>query len=331
MRKLPKIVNEADTVLALVIAIGVGILGLTSVASDSVIQNAILVTLGILSVSILRDRWRRGDATDETLAGLREVSAALASFRQAQTTIDEMRTTLGEARVALNSQALVHGLTTAQQVADECTQARETSSRWIFRGGTGTYIRAVTLPGLVSVARKERRPLQVRLEILDPTNEDVCDRYASFRYSISPNPDGIGEIWTKERTQLESYATLLAACWYQLDYTLLDIKVALTSIMGVFRYDMSDSRIVITQDDGGAIVVPQKGFLYKSYETELANSFEQARKVDLAPAKRVRLSVQPTPGEVINVFAAINIPLVVSHDLVPDIIEKAIHARNPYI
>ena len=39
MRKLPKIVNEADTLLALVIAIVVGVLGLTSVASDSVIYE----------------------------------------------------------------------------------------------------------------------------------------------------------------------------------------------------------------------------------------------------------------------------------------------------
>ncbi|WP_141956409.1 hypothetical protein [Actinoallomurus bryophytorum] len=321
---MAKILGEADTVLALTISIIAGVLGLTSVTSASVTQNAILVTLGILSISILRDRWRRSDAIERTVS-------VLQNFTSAATEIEQVKSILEQVQVALASQSLTHILTTAEQVASEHTQARESSGRWLFRGGTGTYIRAVTLPGLIKSARRERRPLHVRLEILDPTNEDVCERYARFRSSVSPLPDGTGQVWTTQRTQLESYATLLAACWYQADYTLLDIKVGLVGTMGIFRYDLSDSRLVITQDDGFAMVVPQEGLLYSSYETELRTSFEQARHVQLDAAKQIRLSSEPTVGEAVDLFKAIGVPLVVSHDLIADIITKAIHAQNPYI
>lgn len=323
MKRLTKFLGEIDTVLALAIAVVAGVLGLTSVTSASITQNAILVTLGILAISILRDRWRRNDAVERTVT-------VLEGFTSATNEIDQINPVLKDVQVALDGQSLARMLTTNQQVAHELTQARESSGKWFFRGGTGTYIRAVTLPGLIQAARPKRRPLNVRLEILDPTNAILCERYAGFRRSVSSLPDGTGQVWTTQRTQLESYATLLAARWYQASYTLLDISVGLASTMGIFRYDLADSRLVITQDDGFAMVVPREGALYPSYETDLRTSFEQAEHVSLEAAKHVPLSEEPTVGQVVDLFESIGVPLVVSRDLVAEIITKAIHARNPY-
>ncbi|GIH25666.1 hypothetical protein Aph01nite_39760 [Acrocarpospora phusangensis] len=323
LRILGRLANEADAVLALGIAVVVGILGITSVASEAVTGNAVLVTLGVLSLSILRDRWRRAEMTEEIVETLRGMDGVAAEMARANTV-------LAQATVALGEQSLAQIRSRRESVAEELARARENTGRWLFRGGTGTYIRAVTLPELIRRARLERRPLNVRLEILDPTDLTVCDRYARFRRSVSELPDGTGEIWTTERTQLESYATIFAACWYQAMYSLLDVRIGLATTMGIFRCDMSDDRLVITQDDGPAMVVPRQSFLYASYETELRTSLDQARPVHLDKADGIALSAEPTVDEVLRLFDALDVPLVVSHDLIPQIVAKAIRPKNPY-
>jgi DNA-binding transcriptional LysR family regulator len=48
----------------------------------------------------------------------------------------------------------------------------------------GTYTRAVTLPACYRFAREHRRSVEVRLEILDPTDLEVCER--SFDGQLTP-------------------------------------------------------------------------------------------------------------------------------------------------
>lgn len=70
---------------------------------------------------------------------------------------------------------MLHGDEISRALADARAEARE----WIFRGGTATFARAVALPECVRVARQNRRVLSVRLEILDPTNAGLCERYTN--------------------------------------------------------------------------------------------------------------------------------------------------------
>ena len=61
-------------------------------------------------------------------------------------------------------------------------QAREDTTHCTFRGGTGTYTRAKTLPECVAKARERvsRRGLDIRLLILDPLNVPLCEMYADL-------------------------------------------------------------------------------------------------------------------------------------------------------
>ncbi|MEU8171995.1 hypothetical protein AB0C14_03905 [Microbispora hainanensis] len=56
------------------------------------------------------------------------------------------------------------------------------------------------LPECVAAARREKRHRTVRLEIVDPTDEAVCESYAHYRRSLSDRPDGTGEVRTTDRT-----------------------------------------------------------------------------------------------------------------------------------
>jgi hypothetical protein len=212
-------------------------------------------------------------------------------------------------------------------------EARQHTDRWIFKGGTGTYTRAITLPQCVDNARRERRPLQMRLEILDPTDEELCRKYTRYRTSLSSGPDGTGEPWTLDRTRKESFATVLAACWYQQRFQLLDVSMGLTSTMSTFRFDLSATRIIITQDDPKfpAMMISSESPLYDGYATELRNSLSQARTVPFEKVSAL-FDELPTGSQVREFFARVRLPLpeFYSDEDIRQIIEKAIHAKNPY-
>jgi hypothetical protein len=165
-------------------------------------------------------------------------------------------------------------------------------------------------------------------------DESLCGQYARYRSSLAQGPDGTGEVWTTDRTRKESFATVLAACWYQQNFQLLDIGVGLSQMMSTFRFDLSADRVIITQDDPQfpAVVIVRNSSLYDGYATELRTSFGQSRQVDLLAAGAVTLSDIPTETQVRQLFEHIAMPLPADYGStdVQQIVNKAIDAKNPY-
>ncbi len=314
-RRLVRLAHDADAMVPLILGIAVSVLGLFDIATPRIVDNSILIILAVLSFALLRDRWIKDSSQRE----VRKASA-------------ETLSRLDAMHIAVNGLATVKTLKGAD-IDLALENARVYTDHWMFKGGTGTYTRAMTLPLCVEIARRERRSLQVRLEILDPVNVALCERYARYRTSQSPGPDGTGEPWTTVRTQKESFATLLAAAWYQQKFQLLDIAVGLTSTMSAFRFDLSSSRIIITQDDPRfpAMMISSDGPLYQTYATELRVSFAQAKRVPLEEAK-VLFAEQPTTAQAREFFTRIKIALPDNYSDrdVQQIIDKAIRAKNPY-
>jgi hypothetical protein len=67
----------------------------------------------------------------------------------------------------------------------------------------------------VEIARQEGRPLRVQLEVLDLTDEALCEEYARFRSTPVPGESPRDGEWTRERVRKEVYATILAACLHR--------------------------------------------------------------------------------------------------------------------
>jgi hypothetical protein len=324
--------HNVDAIVPLILGVAVSVLGLFDVASPHVTDNSILIVLAVLSFALLRDRWRK----DSSERDAKETSAAaLSKLRAIEREISPIATLN---QVAERMRVSIEGLTTIRTIrgADidrAHEEARVHTDRWMFKGGTGTYTRAMTLPLCIQSARNEHRALQVQLEVLDPTNEALCDRYARYRVSLSSGPDGTGEPWTTDRTRKESFATLLAALWYQQRFQLLDIKVGLASTMSAFRYDLSASRIIITQDDPRfpAMMISSSSPLYESYVAELRLSLSQTKRVPLEGTS-VILDEPPTEAQAREFFISIGLPLPDHYEDedARQIIRKAISAKNPY-
>ena len=307
---LRRLISEADSVVALGIAITMSVLGLFSVTSGTLTTNAILATLAILAISTFRDRWRR-DATAEDL------STKLTELLNRTENMD------GTSR----SVRVLRGSAIGQAFAD----AYQSTDRWTFKGGTGTYIRAVILPECHRISRAKRRQLKVQLEILDPSDGTVCESYATFRASMADPSDQTSEKWSQLRTQEEAYATILAACWYDRHDVQLHIQVGLSRKMSTFRYDMSASSLIITQDDSTlSLLIPRDSDFYDRFDGELARSFEQAVMVDLKKTGDLPLTTKsPTTEDVGRIFDALDLPLPRGVD--PQrIIRRAFYSENPY-
>lgn len=292
--------RNADGVLALLIAATVGILAVldvfgTNVLGPDTINAAVLLVLALLAATLLKDRQSASKALTDT------------------TTARQLR---------------------GAEVSQELAEARRQTDQWIFKGGTGTYLRAVTLKECVENARTEKRPLRMQLEIIDPADEALCKTYAQFRSSLTPGPDGTGEPWTFERTRKEAFATILAACWYRQRFTFLMIDVGLSSVMTTFRWDLSSRCVIMTQEDpaGPALMFDRDKPYYRAYSRELMASFNQARRVPIDKASDLVLSEEPTVEETRKLFSTLTLELPGSYTDrdVSELIVKALRAKNPY-
>lgn len=287
--------NNADGFFALVIAVVVGVLQFLDVAQAQQLNAAILLTLALLAMTLLRDRRFAARAVADTSAV-----------------------------------RLVHG----PEVGRVQAEAHRETEQWMFKGGTGTYLRAVTIRQCVDHARKAKRPMRMQIEIIDPTDLALCQRYAQYRCSLAPGPDRTGEPWTPDRTRKEAFATILAACWYHQRYTFLRIEVALSRVMTTFRWDVSSQWVIITQEDPAApaMLFERTKPHYRAYSRELMASFEQAREVPIDRARDLELSDEPSVEETRKLFALLELDLPGSFTDrdVTDLVRKAIRPKNPY-
>jgi hypothetical protein len=325
--------RNADAVIALMLALFVGLIGLGFTLDQQVVSGATLLTLGLLATSILRDRYRRAPVEEEVRDGLRAAGDLLVGMPERLDRIDRIEELVTAQRKSLDDMSMVRVLG-GTEVGEILADARRGTDRWMFKGGTGTYIRAVTLPECVAAARRDKRILLVRLEIVDPTDEGVCDRYARFRRSMAEGPDGTGEVWSLDRTRKEAYATILAACWYRERFGMLDIDIGLSTVMTTLRWDLSQRNVVITQDDprAHALMFERGTSFYDHWTIWLQTSLEQARRVPIEQARSAPLSDEPTVEEVRRLFQVLGLALPRSY-ADRDVIEvamKAFRAKNPY-
>jgi hypothetical protein len=319
-----------DSALALVLAIGVGILTLADIVGPNDVSGAILLTLALVATSSLRNRTRE-EAMDDKLHNVLQSTESMLGRLPAR--LDELESTVEGTRRALDESSFIRVLH-GTEVGQALEEARRNTDRWAFKGGTGTFMRAVTLPECVEVARRKKHTLHVQMEIIDPANEPLCAAYAQFRRSLSDQPDAAGELWTVDRTRKEAYATVLAACWYQRRFSFLTIEVGLSSMMTTFRWDMTPHRLIITQEDPHfpAMMLEPGKYYYEIYSRELMASMRQSRRVPIDGIDHVELSVEPTVDETRKLFSELDLPLprAFTDRNVAEIVSKAIQAKNLY-
>ncbi|MDT0448447.1 hypothetical protein [Streptomyces hesseae] len=299
-------IRNLDGVIALGAALAIGTLDVLDMpVKDNITSGVVLLVLAALVLGTLTERRRR----------TADIRAAMSGTRH-----------------ALEDLTMVRSLSAAE-LETALDRARLTTDRWIFKGGTGTYLRAVTLPVCVREAQRQRRSLTMKIDIVSPADEQACAAYARFRQTFAHRLHSVpAEAWTADRTRKESLATVLAACWYRQRLDTLEIDVHLSSVVPTLRFDLSSSCLIITQDDPQRVnlLVERDRPLYDYYVTELHQSREQAHTLDLT--RTVPLGDEPTVDEVERLLEGLglHLPATYTDRDIGDIIDKALHAENPY-
>jgi hypothetical protein len=163
------------------------------------------------------------------------------------------------------------------RIAETLRLALEKTDEWWYRGHSGRHFRAVTLPKLAEDARARSITIAIRLQILDPTDDATCARYANYRLSLASATEGAP--WTKQRARNELIATILSAYAWKAEIPRLDFKIALFDNLSLFRIDLSSRLALITKEakQEPALKCDEESIFYTSFRQDLVLGFEQAK------------------------------------------------------
>lgn len=326
--------DNAEGVVALILSVSISILGIVDLVSSDLVTKAIPLTLAVVAFALLRDRWRQESVNAGLHKAVAEVASTLNLLYGRMDRIAPTEDLLKDTQRALDGFAAVR-VAMGNDVSRTLAEARSGTDRWIFKGGTGTHTRVVTLPECLREAHRDSRELRVRMEILDPTDLDLCSRYARLYRNLAEGDDDDARSWTGKGTQMESYATILAACWYKQKLAhILDIKIGLSSTVSTFRWDLSSRYLIVTQRGPRfpAMIVESGRPYYDCWNTELLTSFGECRKVSMERVLEIPLE-GPTTDEVRQLFRNLSIDLPEDYleADIEEIIEKAVRDKNQFV
>uniref|UniRef100_A0AAU3GZR6 Uncharacterized protein n=1 Tax=Streptomyces sp. NBC_01401 TaxID=2903854 RepID=A0AAU3GZR6_9ACTN len=142
------------------------------------------------------------------------------------------------------------------------------ANSWHFRGGLGGWQRSAALPHLATIMNRD---ISYSMHILNPADEDLCRRYASYRASAGQRAGTTDP----ENVRDELLALLYAVAWYN-ERTRIKVEVSFLRSYSPLRYDLSDAGLIVTVPDmqERAIYAPAGGW----YCTSVRDEMDQASK-----------------------------------------------------
>lgn len=160
------------------------------------------------------------------------------------------------------------------------TSAARSTEKWWFRGGTGRYLRAVTLPELLKTAQHSSSRRELNVQLIDPTNLSICREYASYRASLRSAKESASE-WTQDQVRSEIYATILSLFRVARENSLLQIELTVLASFSSFRLDLSSGYVVITKEDrlAPAVRCDYGTFFYRAYHDDMRLTARQGRPI----------------------------------------------------
>ena len=172
------------------------------------------------------------------------------------------------------------------EISGELSDAAKIATEWEYRGGCGRYQRFDVLPALANSATASGRGRYAYVEILDPDNTELCEKYATYRNN---RRSGRGA-WSADRVRLEVLATIFSAYNYAKTAN-LEVELYLASGFSLFRVDLSDKYAVVTQEDERlpALKLAAESHYYREIQEDLRITRSTAKKL---PIHTSRLQVR---------------------------------------
>jgi hypothetical protein len=207
-------------------------------------KNTIIIAASVILIASYTNSWRRAeqDQRHNTLLSQMDSFVHNADIRQVGSQ---------EISVLLQSE-LAH------------------SHSWWFRGGSGRWLRKDTLPTL---ALKNGDDINVAIQILDPRDEELCRRYANYRYKQRDLSDRRPNEFDPRTIQADLLASILAAAVHSA-HSRINPEVVLLRTYSPLRIDMGENALLATvaSKTAPALFARRGTFLYQSIKDEIQNA-----------------------------------------------------------
>ncbi len=160
------------------------------------------------------------------------------------------------------------------EIADEIVDVSKAASDYWFWGRSGSYFRAVVLPRLAELARRDRQHVTVRIVLPDPDGPGNDLRYAAIKH-------GLGETADQNTLAANVVATVVAAAAASAQNPYLHVHIGLCATVPALRYDLATSGGLITRDARSlpAILVNAGNPYFEMFRDAVENELAQSRKV----------------------------------------------------
>jgi hypothetical protein len=182
----------------------------------------------------------------------------------------------------------------SHQIERVIIQSAREARRWAVRARTANYFTRVTLPQLADAALSSGGSVNVRMQVLDPENENLLASYARFR----SNHPGAATRWTTAKVRREIYAAILMAALVRGRAPRMDIEVGLSPAFWVMSLDLSDDMALLTGQDRGdpAMMIHRGSRFYDCWSQDFDASFTECRKLrpELDPELSLKIVEKPT-------------------------------------
>lgn len=168
------------------------------------------------------------------------------------------------------------------KIGDLFQKERSGTEIWFFSGGTGRFTRSTTIPELAKIAKNNNHHINLKIQLIDPSNEHVCINYANYRKGLRSSDNSQGK-WTKEYVRHEILSTIVSAIIHKSHFPLLDIAIGLKNNFSTLRIDLSSNVAIITKEDKQepALVCREGSFLYRTYKEEILQTFKEYGQLNM--------------------------------------------------
>jgi hypothetical protein len=230
------------SVVALILAI-LDIVGLVSVSNDRFVQLIAAIAAIVLVGFVTEGAERREQAGQQ-----RDVLAVVERF---------------------TTDAAVREVP-ANQIGTGISVLLSDSSEWLFRGGSGRYLRSHTLPTMGEIRDRE---VEIRVQVLDPRDSQLCQGYADYRNLQRGELVRRADEGDMRNIQADLLASIYAAGWYDAN-TRIEARVTLLRTISPLRFDMGSVGLYVTVADpvAPALYASSESWYYKSIRDEITHA-----------------------------------------------------------
>lgn len=169
-----------------------------------------------------------------------------------------------------------------KRIADYFALGRIGTSFWYFSGGVGRFSRNVTIPKIAEISQSNNTSKIIRLNIINPLDEELCENYAKYKNSLRSAKDTKIN-WSSKFVKNQAFATIFKSIIYKSHFPMLEIDIYLKKIFTTTRTDLNESNCVITKEDKRdlGLVCTKETFLYKTYKEEIYQESKQLSKLNI--------------------------------------------------